>query len=288
MKKKLLAAAVMAALTVSTASVFAAAPTFSGDANIEWNNQTDSASDYLTNRIRLSMDAGIDNTFYLHSRARMDNNLKHGDGDHNVTFDQAYLGAKIGNTDITVGRHSLYSGQGLLMDDDNFSGVKAETTLDNVKVSGFYGHDKDANDISLAEMATSFGKVNVGANYLKQDDTKYWGVNAATRITNNALFNLEYVKNSDTSANGYLAEVKFGNAAKKGDVDYSLIYRDIDAGAIDNHTTNGNYIDSKGFKVKADYKVSDNANLAIYHDMGKNKTTDADQKRTNVEFSVNF
>lgn len=289
MKKKLIAAAVMATLAVSTASVFAAAPAFSGDAKIEWNNQTSGGTDnYLINRVRLNMDASIDDTFSLHSRAVMLNDLKNGNGSNRVTFDQAYLGAKFSNVDIKAGKQSLYSGQGLLMDDDNFSGVQAGTTLENVKLSGFYGHDNDANKITLAEMATSFGKVNVGANYLKQDDAKYWGVNASTPITNNAAFNIEYVKNTDTSATGYLAEVKVGNAVKKGDIDYSLIYRDIDAGAINNHTTNYNYSDSKGFKVKADYKVSDNAKLAVYHDMGKNHTTDVDQNRTNVEFSVNF
>ena len=102
MKKKLLVAAVMTALTVSTASVYAAAPTFSGDANIEYRNQ-DGAGDYLTNRIRLKVDSQIDDTFYIHGRMKMVNDLRNGNADNTTTFDQAYLGAKTGQFDIKVG-----------------------------------------------------------------------------------------------------------------------------------------------------------------------------------------
>jgi N-acetyl-gamma-glutamyl-phosphate reductase len=43
-----------------------------------------------------------------------------------------------------------------------------------------------------------------------------------------------------------------------------------------------------GLKLKANYKVTDDATLTIYHDMAKTSSTDVDKKRTDVEFSVNF
>ncbi len=285
MKKKLIAAAVMAALAVSTASVFAAAPTLSGDANIEYRNQ-DGDGDYLTNRIRLNIDSQIDDTFYIHARARMDNNLRKGNADNTTTFDQAYIGAKAGQFDVKVGKQSLAIGKGLLMDDDKFTGAQVGTALEGVKLNGFYGKDNKDVNTSFADVNTTLGKVNLGASYLNEGD-HYYGVNADTKLADNVVLNVEYAKNSTKKENGYLAEVVVGDAVKKGDMKYSVSYRDIKGDAIPDFTTDGWYQDSKGFRVKGAYKVTDNATLTAYHDLSE-KQNGEDHKRTNVEFAVNF
>ncbi|MCX7780981.1 MAG: porin [Negativicutes bacterium] len=287
MKKRLLTAAVLASLTLSTAVAFAA-PTFSGDANIEYRNQ-DGSGDYLTNRIRLNVDADIDGTFYIHGRAKMNNDLRNTTNGGNVSFDQAYIGAKVGASDVRVGRQSLAIGKGLLMDDDNFIGAQVTTkAIEGLSLAGFYGKDNSSASVetTFVDMGTSFSGVNVGASYLKSGD-KYYAVNADTKLTENVVLNVEYAKNTTDKADGFLAEVAVGQAAKKGDFAYKVSYRDIEANALPDFTTDGWYKNSKGFRVKGIYKVSDKATLTAYQDIAETQAG-ADHNRTNVEFSVNF
>jgi hypothetical protein len=63
--------------------------------------------------------------------------------------------------------------------------------------------------------------------------------------------------------------------------------KDIDAGAVGPNTTDGWYNDSKGFRVKGIYQVSDKATLTAYQDVAETQAG-ADHNRTSVEFSVNF
>lgn len=286
MKKKLIAAAVMAALTVSTASVLAAAPTFAGDANIEYRNQ-DGSGDYLTNRIRLNVESQIDDTFYIHGRVRMDNDLRDGSANNQTTFDQAYIGAKAGQFDARVGKQSLFIGKGLLMDDDKFTGAQVGVALEGATLTGFYGKDPVDAKTRYADVNSALGNVNVGATFLKEADNNYYALNADTKLADNVVLNVEYAKNDTLRQDGYLAEVAVGEAAKKGDFKYAVSYRDIDAGALPDFTTDGWYKDSKGFRVKGIYKVSDAATLTAYQDLGEKQNGD-DHTRTNVEFSVNF
>ena len=107
----------------------------------------------------------------------------------------------------------------------------------------------------------------------------------------NIFYLKHFLKNNDqaTDNKGLLAEVKFGNAVKQGDIDYALSYRNIEPNAvIGAYTTNTNYQDSKGFKVTANYKVRDNATLTVYQDLTDKVSDGASKKRTDVEFSVKF
>ncbi|HMM21922.1 MAG TPA: hypothetical protein PKA10_14480 [Selenomonadales bacterium] len=293
MKKQLLAAAVLAALTISTASVFAAAPTFSGDANIEYSKKSDEKSE-LTNRIRLAMDSEIDNNIYLHGRLVMNNDLdRQGTAtpvgnDKGAQMEQLYVGFKMDNADLKLGRQPLFLGHGLLSDVNGIGGAQITTTFDNANLMGFYGRDNDV-DVAAAELGTSIGDWNLGASYLDKDDT-YYGVNASTKVAPNTVLNMEYVKNNDAKASGYWAEVKVGDAVKKGDFDYSLGYVKLDEGAVDgNYVTEGNMAGNKGFRVKANYAVSDNSTLTVYQDLFKQTSNnDITKNRTDVEYEVRF
>ncbi|EGO65920.1 porin [Acetonema longum] len=284
MQKKLLTAAILASLTLSATAAFAAAPTLSGDARIEYRNE-DASDNHLTNRIRLNVDAQIDDTFYVHGRARYDNDMRENNGGV-MTFDQAYIGAAMENADLRVGRQSLSIGQGLLMDDDNFSGAQLNTAINNLNVKGFYGKDPSDTKTSFIDLGTSFRGLNIGGSYLKEDD-KYYGFNLGANVAPNVALNVEVAKNDTQDANGFLAEVAIGQAVKKGDFLTAISYRDVDEYALTPFSTDGAYDNSKGFRIKGAYKVSDTATLTAYQDIAEDQDG-ADKDRTNVEFSVNF
>lgn len=278
MNKKFLVTAIMATMTLSAASTFAA-PIISGDAYLEYDKIGENKGIW-DSRIRFNADTQLDNKMYLHGRMVVANPDLQGSGNAlTAKFDEAYFGAKLDNMDVRVGNMELYSGKGLLMDDQKFVGVKATGALEGTKLHGFIGKDASANKVGLAEFSTSLNGVNFGANYLKLADTKYWGINADTQITDDAVLNVEYVKNSTDSADGYLAGVTMGN--------YTVSYRDIKPGAIDAHTTNSNYVDSKGFKLSAHYALGKNSSVTLYQDMATDHNNN-DKHRTNVEFDVNF
>jgi hypothetical protein len=289
MKKRLLVAAVMAAMTISAVPAFAA-PTFYGDANIEYNELTDQSSS-LTNRIRLSVDSAIADNMYVHGRIVMNNDLKDGTsapaGDNDIKLEQAFIGGKLGSFDVKAGRQPLWLGKGALADVNGINGIQAATTVNNVKLNGFYGKDGD-NHVTAADFGTSYRKINFGGSYLQESDAnKFIGINADTKIMENAVLNVEYVKNTESKNDGFLAEVKVGNAVKKGDLDYSVAYRDIEDGAVASYSTEGNYNNSEGFRVQANYKVSDNATLTAFQDFTDDQSG-TKKNQSNVEFSVNF
>ena len=292
MKKKLLAAAVLAALTISTSSIFAAAPAFSGDARIEYQKNS-GADKTITNRIRLAMDNQIDNNIYLHGRMIMNNNMdvngaSSSTADNTVKFEQGYIGFKFDNADLKIGKQPVFVGHGLLADVNGVSGAKLSTTFDKASFSAFSG--KDASEsVTALDLGTSIGDWNVGASYLDKGDA-YYGINASTKVAPNAVLNMEYVKNNDQKASGYWAEVKFGKAVKKGDFDYSLAYVNIADKAVDSgYVTEDHFANSKGFRATAHYAVSNNSTLTVYQDLFKQASDDSVTKnRTDVEYSVRF
>lgn len=293
MNKKLLAAAIMAALTISTSAAFAAAPTFSGDANIEYSKLSAQEKGDLTNRIRLVMDNNIDNNIYLHGRVIMNNNIdsngsSSSTSDNTAKLEQAYIGFKFDNADLKVGKQPVFLGHGLLADVNGVSGAKISTGFEKSNLSAFSGKD-GSTTVTAVDFGSNFGDWNVGASYLKNVDG-YYGINASTKIAPNTALNVEWVKNNDKDASGYWAEVKVGNVAKKGDFAYSLGYVNLDNNAVNGgYVTEGNFADSKGFRVKAQYAVSNNSTLTVYQDLFKQtENSDITKNRTDVEYEVRF
>lgn len=323
MKKKLLVAAVMAALTLSTASVFAAAPTFSGDANLEYDGRDTGFGDGLTNRIRLVMDNQIDQNVYLHGRFVSKNYINGGEvnsqsnnlswpaqqagWEHQIVnngMEQGYIGYKTDGIDIKAGRQSMWLANGMLADVNGINGVSVTSNFDNTSVYGFAGRDGQQK-VYAAQVGTKLGSADFGATYLKNQaaiNTAYWGVNASAPVADNAVAFAQYAKsNAATDNSGYWFGVKVGNAAKAGDFDYSLAYVHVDANATplvvssnpQEHAegpwlTDGNMYGGKGLRFKAHYAVSDHSTLTVYQDQFKNINSKADQRRTDVEYEVRF
>lgn len=296
MKKRLLAAAVLAALTVSTATAFAA-PTFSGDARTLIQTEKDQNT-YSDIRFRLNVDAELGEGMYAHGRIMgIDNNMGAGlnfaeagtgTSGASVNMEQMYLGAKIGDFDFKAGRQPVLVGNGLLADINGVTGIGVATAAGDVNMNAFTGRSAD-NNVTAANIGTKVENVNLAAGYLKKDADKYWAVNAGTKIDNVALTG-EYVKNNTADKTGFLVKATVGEAVKKGDFNYALSYRNIEAGAVDaDWTTNGAFADSKGFRVEANYKFADNVNLAVYQDITK-KHSDSTVKpnQARMDLSVSF
>ncbi|MCE5285733.1 MAG: capsule assembly Wzi family protein [Pelosinus sp.] len=280
MNKKLLVAAVMAAMTLSATSVFASPITFSGDGYLEYNNTQAGwqPGNGFDARLRLNIDGNIDDNLRAHARLVQENNLSTTYAANVARFDEAYIAGKFGNLDLQVGKDDLFTGKGLLIDDHQFSGVKASTNVEGLNLGGFYGKDKDNKKTSTIDLKTSFDGVNLGANFVTFDANHYYGVNADTKLAD-ATLSAEYVKNSTNEAKGYIAGVTMGN--------YTVSYRDIENGALTPYSTNGNYDNSKGFKVSAHYNLGKNSSVTLYQDLAKDQN-DVQKHRTNVEWDYNF
>jgi hypothetical protein len=282
MKKKLIAL-VAAALTVSAASVFAS-PTISGDTNLEYNNNKSMSDSTLTSETNVNLDANFLDNLNLHTRFTANYDA---DNDHvyNTAVSQLFVNTKVNDVNLSLGKQPLYLGQGLLADVVGINGVQLNTNLGSTAFTGFHG--KDGETVTAVDLASNVGTVKLGASYLKKGDA-YYGINASHALADNVVGNVEFVKNSDSEANGFLAQVKFGAAQQKGDVDYVVSYRDIEDGAVNaNYTTEANYNDSKGFRFGANYKAANNGTLSAYYD-AVDAQSGLDKSETHVEYKLNF
>ena len=286
MNKNLLTAAVLGALTLSATSAFASPIIFSGDGYIQYNNTIQAPSSFawapwngIDARYRLNVDGNIADNIRAHVRFVQEQDISTSYASDQVRMDMAYVAAKFGNFNIQVGKDDLFTGKGLLIDDHQFTGVKASTTASKFKLGGFYGKDSGKTKTSTVDFNTSLGSVNVGANYVVYGPDHFYGINADTKI-GHVVLNTELVKNNTTAAKGYIAGVTKGA--------YTVSYRDIDASAVPTfHTSNLNYDNSKGFKVSAHYDVTKNSSVTLYQDFARDQAG-ANKHRTNVEYDFNF
>jgi hypothetical protein len=301
MKKRLLAAAILASLTLSTAIAFAA-PEISGDAQL-LTQKNDGGSTYTDVRLRLNADADLGDGIYAHGRIMgIDESIRNydragtGSKGANVNMEQLYLGAKVGATDLKVGRQPLFIGNGMLADVNGIQGVSLGTSAGDINALGFIGRSDEPagpRDTVAFNLGTKVEDVNLGVGYMTTNDAqenKYLSFNADTKLTDKVVLSADYVKNTEAEADGYLVKATFGQVAKKGDFNYALSYRNIEDGAVDGDwVTNGAYADSKGFRVAANYKVTDNATLSVYQDITK-KNSDSSEKpnQARLELNVNF
>ena len=275
MKKKI-ATAVLAAMALTTVSAFAAPVDFSGEAQL-LTQKNSNGNTYSDVRIRLNGDVQIGDGIYAHSRLmaidESDTNYGvagTGSKGASVNMEQMYLGAKVGQMYVRIGRQPLAVGQGMIADVNGIEGISLATAANNLTVAGFVGRSNEATvrDTTALELGTSVSGVNLGLGYMKTEqngaENKYLSFGADKQVTPYVNLAGTYVKNdSATDTSGYIVKATFGEVAKKGDFNYALSYRDIEAGAVDTDwVTNGAYVDSKGFRLAANYKVTNNGILA--------------------------
>ncbi|MBP2645574.1 MAG: hypothetical protein H6Q75_1014 [Firmicutes bacterium] len=288
MNKKLLTAAILAALTISTTQVFAA-PTFTGDARII-TQQDDGGRTYTDTRFRLNADAELGDGFYTHARLQGIDTQPFANATSNgvaADMDQLYLGTKMGAVDVKAGRQGLFVGNGLLAD-VSMQGVSLATENKNIGFDAFVGRE-GTNDVTGANLKTKGDKVDMGLGYLKVEDTDFMSFNADSRLGNNVVLSGNFTKNNKDSKNGFLVKATVGEAVRKGEFNYALSYRNIEDGAVaGSWCTDTAYNDSKGFRVEANYKFADNVNLNVLKDFTDKNSDSTSLNRAKAELTVVF
>lgn len=299
MKKRLLSAAIMAALTISTATALAA-PVITGDAQTMIQTTKDKG-DYSDARIRLNFDFDMGEGMYAHARLmgidqQMNglnpglNYAEAGTGSKgaDVNMEQMYIGSKIGQVDAKFGRQPVAVGQGMLADINGIQGVSLTGKAGDFNLYGFGGRSVQ-DDVLAASIDTKVQSVDMGAGYLKREDNKYWSVNAGGKIADNVGLTGVYMKNNTAKADGYMIKATVGEAANKGDFSYAVSFRDIENNAVDaDWVTNGAFADSKGVRLEAKYKPTNNATLWVYQDITKqssNPSYKPNQFRAELDFN---
>lgn len=273
MMKFLYIAVALAALSLSIAPADAS-PAYGGDIVTEHTKISD-VPGIVEGTIRLRFDNKISDNLYIHARAKAHaiNNKAFDSIDRSV-FDQAYAGYRNGELDIRAGKQPLYLGHGLLAD-LNAAGVQASLTSGNYKLLGFYSANVKAADATI-----TIGESSMGTTYIKQGDAT-WGMHFDTPINKSVSLGAEYVENTDNKRHGYIAALTSGY--------YSLSYRNIQNGAINPEwATNYHYADSKGFRIRADYKAGVRSILTIYQDIAKDNAGTADKKLTYIGYATYY
>ncbi|MBP2649760.1 MAG: hypothetical protein H6Q74_585 [Firmicutes bacterium] len=292
MNKKLLVAAILAALTVSTTTTFAS-PTFTGEARI-LTQKDEGAHTTTDTRFRLNADSEIGDGFYAHARIQ---GLDEQSGVSQfatgasqgvtATMDQLYLGTKMGAVDVKAGRQGLFVGNGILAD-VNVQGMSLATDSQNIGFEAFLGRS-GTDDVTAANLKTKGDVVDFSVGYLQKDDVKYLALNADRRLNNNMVLSGNYVKNNTDNANGFLVKATVGEAAHKGEFNYALSYRNIEDKAVDGGwSTDSAYNDSKGFRVEANYKFADNVNINVFKDFTDKNSDATALNRAKAELTVIF
>lgn len=295
MKKRLLAAAVMAALTISTATALAA-PVITGDAQTMIQTQK-GAGDYSDARIRLNFDFDMGDGMYAHARLMgIDqqgfglNYAEAGTGSKGaaVNMEQAYIGAKMGQVDMKFGRQPVDIGRGMLADINGIVGVSAAASTGQFDVYGFGGRSVNT-DVLAGSVKTKLEGANLGFGFLKKDATNFWSVDGDTNIASNVNLSGVYMANDTANAKGYIVKATVGKIAKKGDFSYAVSYRDIENNAVDGDwVTNGAFADSKGIRLEAKYKPANSTTLWVYQDITKkssNESIKPNQFRAELDFN---
>ena len=294
------------------------APKFGGDANIEYDGRDSNFGDGLTSRVRLTMDADIDPLFYIHTRLTAKQYVygnEHGDhpsqaaGYENeaikVGMEQLYIGSKLGpqfnDSEVRVGRMPLWLANGMLADINGINGAYLRTSVSGVNAFGFFGRegtqalpeirDGKPSNLGAAELSKTLGPVELGATYLRVQDT-FFGLNANYVTPFNMVLFGQYAKDTSASNNnqGYWGGARYGNAGKKGEWDASLAYLRVESNINPNGqylVNDGNLVGAKGARLKAHYAISNWSTLTLVQDFTES-TSGNKQKRTDIELEVRF
>jgi hypothetical protein len=291
--KKVLAAAVLAAVTLGVAApAFAATDDlkFSGEIRLRWTSD-DGSNDSTDSRLRLVVSKDIDANWS--AKARFAKSQALGSSTADVSeVDQLSLTYKSndGKTTATMGKDDVWMGAGLLMD-GTFEAIQLATKVGGLKVSAFGGRDNFVTDdtvtpvvyttydVSGASIQTKVGKADFGVNYLKVDDVKAWSVNAGEKFGKFGI-TAEYADVKDADAQNLMVAGTYGDAVKKGDTKLTVMYYNTEYA---NHWTTLDVADPlKGVSVQADHMMADNVKLTLEQQI--NDTVDRSRVYVTAKF----
>lgn len=307
MRKSLLTTAILMGLVVSTNltnNVQAAPIDFSGEVEYEYSTEKVGKESEAEHEVsmELNLKCKPDEKSTVYATAELKNKLKKEDDEEKteITLENVYLKHKISeNLALKVGAQPIKTGKGMWLDADGFTGINSKIETGEVKLN-IFGGSNNADDDGPTEDFTVFslGKDFKGGETAiytgKQENSKFWGAFAETKISKNVKLSADYVKNTTAKASGYVLEAGIGKAKKVGEFEYGLYYLDMDKELFtsnDYTKYDDNYDEDeglKGFGAKVGYKVSEATMLEVSHKWGETKTDNTDVSTTKVSMTVEF
>lgn len=263
MKKRLLAAAVAAMVTLSANAALAFPLDVTGDFRLQARSIDDGiaggAADkdnswfQLRTRLNFSGEVDKDTTFFGRFSARNDfGGNQTGNG---ASFDQYGVKLKASDWKVSIGRQAVNLGQGTIIStgsdavgvDNKFDGVIASTKSGVVDVNLIAGKTNAANVGYNSEWygfdaSTKLNdKVTAGAAYAatKDDNTfgdalKIWSVNTSASLSKNFGLNAEYAKSdADDNNSAYFVA---GTYSKDKD-SFTVQYNNVKNNAVDQNNS---------------------------------------------------
>ncbi|SFL61698.1 UFO1_4202 family uranium-binding S-layer protein [Pelosinus propionicus] len=264
----------------------------SGEARLKYED-TDKTDSGFNLRSRINLDGAINDEWSYYGRLQAENNLK-GEGDTQVTMDNAFVKGPILGTTATIGRFDYFLNNGLMID-STLNGINVEVG-NVVKGNLFYGKDNNddvfgASDgphltvagIGLDYAASKATSVNGGYyQFENKDDASYfgsdgdkrkiWEAGFKTQLSSNFSLTGSYGKSdASTDDTAYYGEIAYKGAEQSAVGSYGawVNYRHLEANAAPKTTFDGPYaFDSqadggKGYEIGLSYTPVLNTVLTV-------------------------
>ena len=254
----------------------------SGEARLKFED-TDKTDSGFNLRSRINLDGAINDEWSYYGRLQAENNLK-GEGDTQVTMDNAFVKGPILGTTATIGRFDYFLNNGLMID-STLNGVNVEVG-NVVKANLFYGKDNNADvfgldgDVHLTVAGAGLNyaaskATNVNGGYYQfenKDDASYFGTDGDKRKIWEAGFKTQLTPNFSLAGSYGKSDANTDDTAYYGQIDYKgadqaavgsygawVNYRHLEANAAPYTTFDGPYaFDSqadggKGYEIGLSY-----------------------------------
>ncbi|SFL61635.1 UFO1_4202 family uranium-binding S-layer protein [Pelosinus propionicus] len=250
-----------------------------GEARLRYEDYSDSIASYKL-RTRIHLNGNINDQWQYYGRLQSVNNLK-GEGDTEVTMDNAYVKGQIAGTTVTAGRFDYFLGNGMLID-STLNGVNV--AVGNVlKANVFYGKENNkvlgaSNYLTVTGLGLNYSaskattlnggyyqyedKDNANSFAVGEDTRKIWEAGFKTQFATNFNLSGSY-GDSDASDEdtAYFAQIgyKGANKSKVGSYGAWVQYRNIEGAVAPATTFNGVYTalgkknGGKGYEVGFNY-----------------------------------
>lgn len=261
MKKRLLAAAVAAMVTLSANAALAFPLDVTGDFRLQGRSIDDKIAGadrlddswfQLRSRLNFSGEVDKDTTFFGRFSSR--NNLGGEQTGNGASFDQYGVKINSGDWKLSIGRQAVNLGQGIVIStgsdavgvDNKFDGLVASTKSGVVDFNVIAGKTNDASSGSKVSEWYGFDastklsdKVTAGASFasLRPDNgesAKIWAVNTAARLSKEVSLNAEYAKSDADSDNR--AYFVAGTYSKNKD-SFTVQYNNVEGLAVDQYNS---------------------------------------------------
>lgn len=261
----------------------------SGDARVRYA-AIDNHGDDSDFRARVTVDGKIDDNLKFNTRISS-GNISYDESNTEAIFDTANLGFSVWGLDNTVGRHDLYLGNGMIMD-DTINGITSE--IGDLKV--FLGNQTDENERVYGAEYNVDVLNGLKLNYMKADadagdDKEFYGANTSFNIAKNVSLNAEYAKENKSGDDAMAYGVSFDK------IGFSAMYKDVEKNAHTAYSTTGGDLNNvsfmeadgyKGMEYKLAREVANNTILTIAYQDFKNQSGTESQDRTSATLNISF